>query len=171
MRSANLEKDVTAQLSVLKDCNRTLYEHPELLRTLPPNEMLFYFGKCWHGTWRDYVTNIMPFVCVSSWLAAGFQPHQFMLVRQEKLRSLPARELLPALANFTGLTYNDAVLNDKQEELRMHCESPDVSSSSPDPSSTLREAARARGKGKGKGHGADDANSNRRRANVERPFV
>lgn len=99
VRSANLEKDVTAQLDALQSCNRTLYQRPDLLATLAPAEMLTYFGKCWRGTWRDHVTNILPFVCVRAWLAAGFQASQFMIMRSEKLRG--SRSLAiesPALA-------------------------------------------------------------------------
>ena len=49
-----------------------------------------------------------------------------MLVRQERLRRLRADVLLPALANFTGLHHNRAILDDRDEELRAHCEAPDV---------------------------------------------
>ena len=162
VRSANLEKDVTTQLSALKLCNGTLYDQPELLRKLPPDEMLAYFGKCWRGTWHDHVTNILPFVCVSSWLAAGFQPHQFMLVRQEKLKSLPATTLLPTIANFTGLHYNEALLQDRNEEFRVHCESPDVHAAA----APTASAGSSPSGGAGRGH--------RRRQNqaaVDRPLV
>ena len=37
---------------------------------------------------------------------------------------MTADELLPKLANFTGLTYNRRVLHGRDEELRMQCESP-----------------------------------------------
>ena len=49
-----------------------------------------------------------------------------MLVRQERLRRLRADVLLPALSNFTGLHHNRAVLDDRGEELRAHCEAPDI---------------------------------------------
>ena len=126
MRSVNLEKDVTEQLEKLQKCNGTLFREPELLRALPPNEVLAYFGRCWRGAWNDHVTNILPYVCIRSWLAAGFRKDQFMLVRQERLRRLRADVLLPALANFTGLHHNRAILDDRDEELRAHCEAPDV---------------------------------------------
>jgi hypothetical protein len=130
VRSVNLEKDVTEQLEKLQKCNGTLYREPELLRALSPNEVLAYFGRCWRGVWHDHVTNILPYVCIRSWLAAGFRKDQFMLVRQERLRRLRADVLLPALSNFTGLHHNRAVLDDRGEELRAHCEAPDIASAS-----------------------------------------
>ena len=99
------------------------------------------------------MTNILPGVCLRAWLAAGvrislpshrlmmcmhligicmrsccagFRPSQFLLVRQERLRSARAPALLAGLSNFTGLHYNSPVLHDKDEELRMHCEAPDL---------------------------------------------
>ena len=132
------------QLAALRRCNQTLYEQPRLLARLPPEEILTYFGLCWRGTWRDHVTNILPYVCVRSWLAAGFAPHQFMLVRQTKLRTARAKPLLAALANFTGLHYNRAVLHDKEEELNVHCEAPASVSNSDSPSSGVAGSARRR---------------------------
>lgn len=143
VRTPNLDSDVKAQLSALKTCNLTLYDHPELLASLPGEEMLFYFGRCWRGTWNSFVPNSMPFVCLSSWLAAGFKPSQFLLVPQSKLREFKADRLLPALANFTGLHYNEDVLMDKEEELRVHCEAPPmvrITSSQPEqPRQVLRK--------------------------------
>lgn len=124
VRSADLETDVVSQLQTLKRCNRTLYAAPSLLRALPADELLRYFGKCWRGVWRDFVANSMPYVCVRAWMAAGFGAHQFMLVRQELLRQASATPLLGALSNFTGLHYNAPVLHDKEEELKVHCEAP-----------------------------------------------
>ena len=36
----------------VRRCNLTLYERPELLPSLPPEEVLGYFDKCWEGTWQ-----------------------------------------------------------------------------------------------------------------------
>lgn len=71
VRSSNLDADVRAQLNALRSCNATLYAEPALLRTLPAHETLAYFGRCWRGSWRDFVANSMPFTCVSAWIAAG----------------------------------------------------------------------------------------------------
>ena len=124
VRTTNLESDVRAQLKALRVCNETLYTHPERLSTLRGEEMLGYFGRCWRGTWQNFVANSMPYVCLRSWIATGFRRHQFMLVPQARLRRSKADVLLPALANFTGLHYNKEVLMDKEEELRVHCEAP-----------------------------------------------
>ena len=124
VRSADLESDVRAQLKALRECNATLYTEPHRLRALPAGEVLTYFGRCWRGTWRDFVANAMPYVCVRAWMSVGFKPHQFMLVRQQKLRASRSEGLLSALSNFTGLTYNRKVLRDKGEELDVHCEAP-----------------------------------------------
>ena len=124
VRTPNLESDVQAQLKALRLCNESLYEHPERLSTLRGEEMLNYFGRCWRGTWQNFVANSMPYVCLRSWIATGFRPQQFMLVPQAQLRKAHAHVLLPALANFTGLHYNEDVLMDKEEELRVHCEAP-----------------------------------------------
>ena len=124
VRTSDLESDVTAQLKQLRECNETLYHSPYLLRDLPAHEVLTYFGRCWRGSWRHFVANAMPYVCVRAWMATGFQHHQFMLVRQGRLREATADKLLPALANFTGLHYNQPVLADKSEELNVHCEAP-----------------------------------------------
>ena len=124
VRSSDLQSDVQSQLDQLKRCNKTLYDDPSLLPTLPPQEVLVYFGRCWRGTWRDFVPNAMPYVCVRSWMAAGFQPSQFMLVRQQTLRASKSDTLLSQISNFTGLTYNKEVLRDKEEERNVHCEAP-----------------------------------------------
>ena len=50
VRSANLDDDVQTQLKALRLCNATLYAQPELLRRLPPQEVLTYFGRCWCAT-------------------------------------------------------------------------------------------------------------------------
>ena len=109
VRTPDLQSDVTAQLDALRECNQTLYAEPLRLRNLPAAEILAYFGRCWRGTWRDFVPNAMPYVCVRAWMAAGFRPHQFMLVRQHKLRAARSHQLLAALSNFTGLHYNQKV--------------------------------------------------------------
>lgn len=124
VRTPNLESDVQAQLKALRLCNESLYMHPERLRTLRGEEMLNYFGRCWRGTWQNFVANSMPYVCLRSWIATGFRPQQFMLVQQAQLRKARAHVLLAVLANFTGLHYNEDVLMDKEEELRVHCEAP-----------------------------------------------
>ena len=143
VRSASLNDDVRAQLHALDKCNSTLYRQPSLLRKLPADEILAYFGKCWRGTWRDHVTNILPYVCLSAWVAAGFQPHQFRVVRQEKMRSLRAPQLLTALSNFTGLTYNQEVLHHMDIELQAHCEAPDTGANR-SPSGGVGRGARRR---------------------------
>lgn len=125
VRSDNLSDDISRQLTALKKCNRTLYHSPHLVGTLPSEELLHYFGSCWRGTWRDFVTNSMVYVCVKSWLASGFKPSQFMVMRSEVLRNMPAKQLLGTVSNFTGLHYNKEVLHDKEEELAAHCEAPD----------------------------------------------
>jgi hypothetical protein len=124
VRTADLESDVLAQLKALRECNETLYARPELLQSAGAAELLTYFGRCWRGHWREFVANSMPYVCLRAWMAAGFRSEQFMLVRQERLRTVRAPELLTAVSNFTGLTYNRQVLHDKEIELNVHCEAP-----------------------------------------------
>ena len=121
----HLQRRQLDRLSELRQCNATLFAEPELLATLPPDELLVYFGKCWVGTWRSFLTNALPYVCVRAWLAAGFKPHQLLLLRSEQLRTATADEFLTLVANHTGLHYNRAVLHDKQEELLVHCEAAD----------------------------------------------
>ena len=125
VRSANLTQDVVQQLDRLSKCNRSLYDEPARLASLPGEEVLQYFGRCWNGVWRSFVTNAMPFVCARSWVAAGFQPSQFAVLHQARLRKMTAPELLSGLEAATGLHYNKAVLHDKEEELVRHCEAPD----------------------------------------------
>ena len=136
VRSDNLSAEVVTQLGALRKCNRTLYEEPERLEALPGDEVLAYFGKCWQGVWRAFVTNAMPYVCLRAWLAAGFKREQFLLVPSARLRSIRAPALVSKLAQFTGLHYNEAVLLDKREELGAHCEAPETQN---------REASRRRG--------------------------
>ena len=124
VRTSDLASDVRAQLKALRECNETLYARPQLLSSLPAPEVLTYFGRCWRGTWRDFVANAMPYVCLRAWMAAGFGPEQFMLVRQARLRKAKADALLAQLSNFTGLHYAKGVLQDKAEELNVHCEAP-----------------------------------------------
>ena len=68
VRSDNLSAEVVTQLAALRKCNRTLYEEPERLEGLPGDEVLAYFGKCWQGVWRAFVTNALPYVCLRAWL-------------------------------------------------------------------------------------------------------
>ena len=117
VRSDNLSAEVVTQQAALRKCNRTLYEEPERLEALPGDEVLAYFGKCWQGVWRAFVTNAMPYVCLRAWLAAGFKREQFLLVPSARLRSIRAPALVSKIAQFTGLHYNEAVLLDKREEL------------------------------------------------------
>ena len=124
VRSSDLEADVTRQLAELRACNRTLYDDPAALGGLSHREVLGYFGRCWRGAWKDFVTNSMPYVCLRSWMAVGFAAEQFMLVRQERLKRARASDLLGAVSNFTGLHYNREVLHDKEIELAVHCEAP-----------------------------------------------
>ena len=158
VRTPDLESDVKAQLASLETCNRTLYAQPELLRNLPAEEALTYFGRCWRGVWRDFVANSMPYVCLRAWMATGFEAHQFMLVPQAQLRTARAAQLLPALSNFTGLHYNAEVLQDKQAELNVHCEAP--------PSAKRAAAAAAAASEhspKGAAHAGERHNGSRRR--------
>ena len=98
------------------------------MEALPGDEVLAYFGKCWQGVWRAFVTNAMPYVCLRAWLAAGFKREQFLLVPSSRLRSIRAPALVSKIAQFTGLHYNEAVLLDKREELGAHCEAPETQS-------------------------------------------
>ena len=115
-----------AQLDALQTCNRSLYDDPSRLGALPPAELLSYFASCWRGTWREFVPNALPYVCLRAWLAAGFRREQFLVVRSDVLRSVRASRLLAVLSNHTGLHYNTAVLHDREEELNVHCEAPDA---------------------------------------------
>ena len=125
VRSDNLTLEVVQQLDRLSKCNRSLYDHPKRLASLPGEEVLQYFGRCWNGVWRTFVTNALPFVCARSWIAAGFKPSQFAVLHQARMRKMTAPELLSGLEAATGLHYNKAVLHDKEEELVRHCEAPD----------------------------------------------
>ncbi len=128
VRTADLSSDVRTQLAGLKKCNATLYHQPQTLADLPAAELLHYFGSCWRGIWRDFVANSLPYVCIRAWLAAGFRKEQFLVVRSERLRTASALGLVAAVANFTGLHMNGAVLLDKKAELEAHCEAPDAAS-------------------------------------------
>lgn len=128
MRSANLTRDVVDQLEQLRRCNGTLYTNPRLLATLPGPEVLSYFGRCWNGVWKAYVTNALPYVCIRSWLAAGFDKSQISVLPQARLRNMTAPQLLGAVADATGLHYNKEVLHDRDQELVAHCEAADSAS-------------------------------------------
>ena len=69
-------------------CNDTLYDNPRLVATLSPAALLHYFGQCWRGIWRDFVTNSFTYVCLASWLAAGFRREQFMVRASSRLSGL-----------------------------------------------------------------------------------
>lgn len=126
VRSENLSLDVRHQMSELRQCNETLYSSPHLLREIPDTEVLSYFGSCWKGVWHSYLTNALTYVCARSWIATGFRPSQFMLVRSADLKKQSARTLLPKISNFTGLHYNEPMLWEKEEELRVHCDGPEA---------------------------------------------
>lgn len=122
----NLTDAVARQLTELRSCNATLYDDPMSLSRLADADVIAYFDKCWSGVWRRFVTNsFTPYVCLRSWLARGFETRQFLLVPQERLKSIRAAELLPQLSNFTGLSYNREVLSARDEELRLQCEAAD----------------------------------------------
>ena len=98
--------------------------------------------------WRAYVTNALPYVCIRSWLAAGFDKSQIrvlpqarltlepnpirgailtqIVVRlsQARLRNMTAPELLDGISEATGLHYNKEVLHDRNQvllPLPTHC--------------------------------------------------
>ena len=56
VRTDDLNADVAQQLAALRRCNASLYDEPRRVGNLPMAELLEYFGACWRGTWRDFVT-------------------------------------------------------------------------------------------------------------------
>lgn len=113
VKSDNLNVDVKKQLNNFRRCTRrkrhtilpikalpfgscnvTLYDNPYLVATLPPDDLLQYFGQCWKGAWSHFVTNSFTSVCFASWIAAGFERSQFMGIRSTSLRTMRAHDLL-----------------------------------------------------------------------------
>ncbi|KAL1520185.1 hypothetical protein AB1Y20_023655 [Prymnesium parvum] len=91
-----------------KDCNLTLYEKPELLRSLPDRELHRYIKKCFRGTAMEYISNSIYSVCIMGALRV-FKREQFLFLRFEDLMRMKASALVRLIANFTGL-YTDSTI-------------------------------------------------------------
>ena len=125
VKSNSLSEEVEKQLRELRKCNATLYDDPMLLGRIHDSEIIQYFNSCWDSRWSQFLKgSLPPFVCLRSWLARGFKLEQFMLVPQERLRKMKTYELLPQIANFTGLHYAPEIFNliDRGQELRAKCQ-------------------------------------------------
>jgi len=90
------------QMSKFANCNRTLFHRPDLLRTIPDDELFSYMTKCFKGMAMEYVTNSLYPICIAGALRI-FKREQFLFLRFEDLMRMKAPALLHLLSNFTGL--------------------------------------------------------------------
>ena len=102
----NFTASMAYKLRDLRECNRTLYMRPDLLRSLPTSELARYMSSCFnYGAATNYATTSMYSVCMLHALRY-FKREQFFVLRYEDLMKMEGPEILTALARFTGLHLN-----------------------------------------------------------------
>ena len=87
----------------LRKCNTTLYQNPQLLRSLPTSELATYLRKCFRsGQAMMYVETSMYAVCVEHALR-HFRREQFLFLRYEDLMRMDRTSIVALVARFAGL--------------------------------------------------------------------
>ena len=91
------------ELRRLRNCNTTLYQNPQLLRSLPTPELATYLRKCFRsGQAMMYVETSMYAVCVEHALR-HFRREQFLFLRYEDLMHMDRTSIVALVARFAGL--------------------------------------------------------------------
>jgi hypothetical protein len=98
-------QSLNAQIELLRQCNETLFERPDRLRTLPQDELLAYLSKCFPSKAMEYVGNSLYAPCLLA-MSRMLPRSQRLYLRYEDLVRMQPRTILSTLSNFTGLTYD-----------------------------------------------------------------
>ncbi len=115
----SFKRKIDKQMQTFRTCNATLFESPQMLMTLPDDELFAYMKRCFKGMAMEYVTNSLYPVCVLGALRV-FKREQFLFLRFEDLMRMKAPALLRLISNFTGLYTDDALIRNVRE--RKECE-------------------------------------------------
>mmetsp|Transcript_52893 Transcript_52893/g.121408 ORF Transcript_52893/g.121408 Transcript_52893/m.121408 type:complete len:530 (-) Transcript_52893:415-2004(-) len=107
----NFTGAVSERVRRLSECNRTLWQNVDALRTLPTTELASYLRTCFlRGKAMMYVASSMYAVCIIHALRY-FERHQFLFLRYEDLMQMRPDHLIRLVGRFTGLHVDQAVLD------------------------------------------------------------
>ena len=94
---------LAVRVAALRDCNRTLFDRPRLLLSLPTAELTAYLRQCWSsGGALMYAQQSLYAVCVAHALRF-FERRQFLFLRYEDLMAMSPDDVLRLVGRFAGL--------------------------------------------------------------------